>query len=168
MKITKIICALSILLLLIPLGTSCGDKEKASYSNEIDVKTVADKIESCVQLADGYYTTDSDYLDFYFEGANPLVDSYEIRIANVSTNINQFGVFKVKEGSAEAMKTLCEGYLELKMANWLVQADYIESEHPKMVNSEARVFGNYVIYTILSKDDREVVFAEVEDLLAQK
>ncbi len=54
------------------------------------------------------------------------------------------------------------------MENWLVQADYIESEHPKMVNSEARIFGNYVIYTILSKDDRELVFGEVEELLAQK
>ncbi len=106
MKITKILCALTALALLLPLCTSCGDKEKASYRNEIDVKTVADKIESRIQLPDGYYnyTTDSDYLGFYFEGADALVESYEIRIANVSTNINQFGVFKVKEGSAEAMK----------------------------------------------------------------
>lgn len=163
--IKSISIIVSSVLLLLSLA-SCGE-DAAAYRNDLDANAVNDKIEECVPLADGYYTADADYLGFYFEGADALIESYEIKIANVSTNINQFGVFKVKDGQAEAMSALCESYLELKMARWIVQAEYIASEHPKMEDSEVRVFGNYVVYTILTEEDKTTVFAAVKELLKQ-
>ncbi|NLW73820.1 MAG: DUF4358 domain-containing protein [Clostridiales bacterium] len=156
---------ISVILFAVLFLASCG--EKANYRNDLTVKEVMDKIEATVPLADGYYSVDSDYFDYYFEGADALVDSYEIRIANASTNINQFGVFKVKAGQAEAMKTLCQAYISLKMERWVLQADYIAAEHPKMENAEVRVFGNYVVYTMLTKEDKAAVFKAVEELLKQ-
>ncbi|HHT54190.1 MAG TPA: DUF4358 domain-containing protein [Clostridiales bacterium] len=153
------------LILAVILFASCG--KKVSYRDDLTAKEVIDKIEATVPLDDGYYSVDSDYLDFYFEGADALIDSYEIRIANTSTNINQFGVFKVKDGQAEAMQALCRGYLSLKMERWVLQADYIAAEHPKMEDAEVRIFGNYVVYTILTKQDKTAVFKAVEELLKQ-
>ena len=65
------------------------------------------------------------------------------------------------------MQTLCQSYLSLKMERWVLQADYIAAEHPKMEDAEVRVFGNYVVYTILTKQDKTAVFKAVEELLKQ-
>lgn len=156
--------SLTLAVILIISFTACG-KEKPVYRNDLSVTTVCNTAESCVTLANGYDTADSDYLDFYFEGAEELVEGYEIRIAKDNSNINQFGVFKVKDGSAEAMRLLCKTYLDLKMDRWVAQADYIFAEHPKMENAEVRVYGNYVVYTFLTPDDKTAVFNAIDTLL---
>ena len=161
--------ALSLLLLTLPLA-SCGDKNSSSYRNDVTVGAVCDAAEGCVPTADGYYNyaDDSEYLDFNFEGANSLIESYEIRIARASDNINQFGVFKVKDGSANVMKTICQTYIDIMMERWVSQANYIFDEHPKMENAEVRVFGNYVVYTMLLPSDKTAVFNAIDALLKQK
>jgi hypothetical protein len=162
----KIVCILTALVFTLSTLTSCGG-DKTAYKNDVTVGTVCDTIEATVPAADGYYSSDSDYLGFYFEGADLLIDGYDIRFARASTNINEFGVFKANDGQAAALKTLCESYLSLKMDRWVAQADYIESEHPKMENAEVRVYGNYVVYTILTKSDKTAAFTAIDGLLKQ-
>lgn len=151
---------------LVPLASCGGGKE---YRSDLAAGTVCDAAEGCVPAAEGYYSADdADYLDFYFEGAEPLLESYEIRFARAADNINQFGVFKVKPGSAGAMKALCAGYIDTMTERWVAQADYIFDEHPKMENAEVRVFGDYVVYTMLLPADKSAVFGAIEELLKQK
>ncbi len=166
MKFTakKITCILAALVFALTALTSCGG-DKTAYKNDVSVGTVCDTIEATVPATEGYNSADSDYLNFYFEGADALLDGYEIRYAKASTNINEFGVFKVKDGQAAALKTLCESYLSLMLDRWVANADYIESEYPKMSEAQVKIFGNYVVYTILTKSDQTAVFTAVEGLL---
>jgi hypothetical protein len=162
----KIISIFAALVFALSTLTSCGG-DKTTYKNDVAAGTVCDTIEATVPAAEGYYSSDSDYLGFYFEGADALIDGYEIRFAKASTNINEFGVFKAKDGQAAALKTLCESYLSLKLERWVAQADYIESEYPKMSEAQVKIFGNYVVYTILTKSDQTAVFTSVDGLLKQ-
>jgi hypothetical protein len=159
----KTICIFAAFVFALSGLSSCG--EKTSYKNDVPASTVCDAAEACIPTADGYYSADSDYLGFYFDGADVLIEEYGIRFARSSTNINEFGVFKVKDGQAAAMETLCKSYLELKLDRWVAQADYIESEYPKMRDAEVKVYGNYVVYAILTKSDRASVFSAIESLL---
>ena len=142
--------------------TACGG---ADYRDDVSVNTIAATIQEKIPVPDGYYGPDSDYLSFYFEGTEGIVTEYVIQFSATSTNINQFGIFHVKDGEAESMKAICESYIETMNKRWIAQANYIASEHPKMEGAEVRIFGNYVVYTMLTEADKAVAFSAVEDAL---
>lgn len=158
--------ALSLLILSVCLLSlfSCGG---ADYRDDVAVSAIDSAIRAKVPVADGYYAADSDYLEFYFEGADAIVTEYIVAFSATSTNINQFGIFHVKDGEAEAMAAMCESYIVTMKDRWVAQANYIASEHPKMEGAEVRIFGNYVVYAMLTEADKATAFAEVEALLAQ-
>ncbi len=153
------------LLTLLTLFVSCSDK--AAYADDVAVKTIGDKLASLIPAADGYYAADEDYLGFYFEGAADIVDEHIIQFSATSTNINQFGIFHAKDGKAAELKTICDNYIKTMQDRWVAQAGYIASEHPKMENAEARVFGNYVVYVMLTPGDKAAAFSTVEKMLAK-
>lgn len=142
--------------------SACGGTD---YRNDVAVGTIDSAIQSKIPVPDGYYSPDSDYLSFYFEGAESIVDEYVIQMSATSTNINQFGIFRVQDGEAENMKAICDAYIAKSKDRWVAQANYIASEHPKMEGAEVRVFGNYVVYTMLTEADKATAFAAVEDAL---
>ena len=79
-----------------------------------------------------------------------------------------FGFFHVTDGNADSMEALLKDYLTRsyeKNQSWY--DSYIPKEIPKLRDAEVKVFGNYVIYTICSKEDRAAVFSAVADLLKQ-
>ena len=141
---------------------SCGG---ANYRDDVSVNTIAASIQEKIPVPDGYYGPDSDYLSFYFEGAESIATEYVIEFSATSTNINQFGIFHVKDGEAEKMKAICEAYIETMNKRWIAQANYIASEHPKMEGAEVRIFGNYVVYTMLTEADKAIAFDAVESAL---
>lgn len=159
----RLICVLLLALTAITLLASC-DKQ-ASYRDDVKISDISDKLKEKFPTTDGYFSPDSDYLGFYFEGAEDKVEEYIVNRSATSTNINEFGVFRVKSGSAEEMKAICDKYIQTMRERWVAQASYIASEHPKMENAEARVFGNYVVYVMLTAEDKLSAFATVEELL---
>ncbi|MBQ9080778.1 MAG: DUF4358 domain-containing protein [Clostridia bacterium] len=160
--IPRAISALLLAVLALTALTSCGG---ANYRDDVAVSTIDSAIQAKVPVPDGYYAPDSDYLTFYFEGAEAIVNEYVIQMSATSTNINQFGIFHVKDGEAENMKKLCENYIAKSKDRWVAQANYIASEHPKMEGAEVRIFGNYVVYTMLTDTDKALAFEAVEAAL---
>ena len=158
----RLICVFILALITLSCFTACGGGD---WRNDVAVSSISAAIGAKIPVPDGYYSPDSDYLEFYFEGADAIVDEYTIQMSATSTNINQFGIFRVKDGEAENMKAICESYIETSKARWVAQANYIASEHPKMEGAEIRVFGNYVVYTMLTTADKATAFATVEELL---
>ena len=159
----KLACLCFATLMIIPCFSAC--QKKADYRDDVKVADMSSALKDKLPVADGYYAADSDYLGFYFEGAADIVAEYVIEFSATSTNINQFGIFHVKDGTAEQMKTLCDSYIQKMRDRWVAQANYIASEHPKMENAEARVFGNYVVFVMLTAEDKATAFATVEELL---
>ena len=88
--------------------------------------------------------------------------------ATDGNNLDEIGIYQVTDGNANAMKTVLEDYLEDSLArNQSWYESYIPKEIPKLRDAEVKVFGNYVIYAICSKEDRAAVFSAVADLLKQ-
>ncbi len=160
--ILRLICTFLVALTALSCLAACGGGD---WRDDVAVSSLDSAIQAKLPVPDGYYSPDSDYLEFYFEGAADLVSEYTIQISATSTNINQFGIFRVKDGEAENMKKICQTYIETSKNRWVAQANYIASEHPKMEGAEVRVFGNYVVYTMLTADDKATAFATVEELL---
>lgn len=163
-KYIRLTCALLLAVLALTALTACGG---ADYRDDVAVSAIDSALQAKIPVPDGYYAADSDYLSFYFEGAEAIVTEYVVEFSATSTNINQFGIFHVKEGEAETMKALCQSYIETMNKRWVAQANYIASEHPKMEGAEVRVFGNYVVYTMLTAEDKATAFDAVEELLAK-
>lgn len=163
-KYIRLISVLLLAVLSLTAITACGG---ADYLDDVAVSAIDSALQSKIPVPDGYYAADSDYLSFYFEGADAIVAEYVVEFSATSTNINQFGIFHVKDGQAEAMKALCDSYIDTMNKRWVAQANYIASEHPKMEGAEVRIFGNYVVYTMLTAEDKATAFAAVEELLAK-
>ena len=159
--------ALSLVLIAIFSVMSLAACGGADYRDDVAVSAIDSAIQAKLPVPDGYYAPDSDYLEFYFEGAENIVTEYVIQMSATSTNINQFGIFHVKDGEAQNMKAICEAYIAKSKDRWVAQANYIASEHPKMEGAEVRIFGNYVVYTMLTEADKAVAFSAVEDALKQ-
>lgn len=146
--------------------TSVSCNKPGNYRNDLDADAVINSLTVKIPVPDGYYEADDDYVDFYFPASDDIIDDSEIMFARASTNKNQVGVLKAENGRAAELKALCESYIKTMQERWVAQADYTPEEHPKMEGAEVRVFGDYVIYTMLLPADRDAVFAEAEKLLS--
>jgi len=162
MKNIKIISlALAICLLL---GfASCNNQ---SYTNDKTAKEVSEAIKGAIVSDTGYHEADSDYLDFNISGASGLCSDHIVIFSEKDTNIDEFAVLHAKDASdAKALKEMCESYLEKKNAAW--NDDYLPEEAPKLRNAKVYVFGNYVVYLILSDSNVNNAKAAIESVLAQ-
>lgn len=164
-QIARLLCLLILVTAALTCFSSCDSG--VTYRDDVKVSDISTTLKNKFPVADGYYAADSDYLGFYFEGAADKVEAHVIEFSATSTNINQFGIFRVKEGSANDIKALCDSYIQTMRDRWVAQANYIASEHPKMENAEARVFGNYVVYVMLTAEDKQAAFAAVEEMLSE-
>ena len=164
----KTICILTLLMAFaLPLSLiSCHQKEE--YSDSISADRLADEITRAL-ADDGVYLTDDQGLtDSYFT-LPESVSEHTVRYTSDTNNINEFGVYHVTRGGAKELEAmLVEKYLEAAYLNNREWYDsYIPNEASKLRDAEVRTLGNYVVYAILDKKDRDTVFDTVEDILEQ-
>ncbi len=161
-KLTSLLLAALMLLSLV----ACGG---TTYKTDVEASAIADA--AVVNLTEGtiFKTAEEDILSDYF--ATPdYVDSSIVRISSDgSSNLDEFGVFRVTAGKQKDMVSLLEGYLSNsyeKNLEWY--NSYIPEETPKLRDAEVEVFGNYVVYAIMSADSRALLFSSIEDTLTAK
>jgi hypothetical protein len=161
MKITKIISFAMALCLLFSLA-SCSK----GYANDKTSKELAEIIKGAIVSDTGYREADSDYLDFNISCASELCTDYVVVFSEKDTNIEEFAVLRPKDASsAKELKEMCESYLEKANAAW--NDDYLPEEAPKLRNAQTYVFGNYVVYLILSNSNCENAKTAIDAALAQ-
>lgn len=125
-------------------------------------------------LGDGVkYTEVEDeeyYLSDYFTEPE-WVDDSEIYVAvnqaqGSGYNINEVGIFEVEGNHSSDMRQKLRSYLEDSYKNNQSWYDsYMPEETPKLRDAEVKVFGKYVVYAILNKEDRAAFFDAVENEL---
>ncbi len=160
----KLICTLLALTLLLSLA-ACNQKR---YSENTSLETLGNTAIEALALEQDYTVGESGYLDDFF-----LVPSYvtesRILMSSNGNDINEIGIYHVSEGNAEAMKNILNKYLVDSLQayeDWY--NSYIPQELPKLVDAEVKVFGNYVVYAILSETDRTAAFDAIENALLEK
>ena len=138
-----------------------------SYSDTVDTDRLADVGLHALSDSVEYIELDGDYLSDYFAMPEWVTDE-ELRMAKTASNLNQIGIFHVREGHADEMKELLSAYLTQSYADNKAWYDsYIPKETSKLRDAEVRIYGNYAVYAILSANDRALFFNAIEEELKQ-
>lgn len=157
--LSAVLCAL--------LMCSCASKN--AYRNDVPCSAVTNAIEKKLAADGGYVYYGDEELGFIFGEAFSLAKEDSVVYSLVSQNIDEFGIFlSENESDARKLTDICYEYLKEKYENEnAFIASYAPEELPKLKNAEAKRFGNYVAFAILSENDRALFFDKVEEMLRQ-
>ena len=162
MKI-KLICTLLCLVFILSL-CACGGNE---YKNDVTSKSLADAIVEAIAAPQGFTAPDSDFIEFNMEGATALCEDYCIMLSSMNINYNEFGVLRAKnEADAEKLAEICQTYIDLKKEG--ANPHYLPNEYPKIENARVKVYGCYVVYTVLSDADTKTVDKLISEELTKE
>ncbi len=162
MKIRILACLFAILTLF---GTAaCADKD--DFRDDLTALQLAESIRSAIPEESGWVMDDSGFTEEYFSLPDSVTE-HTVYYAKDTNNIDEFGIYHITEGGTREIEAMVmEKYLEasyLKNREWY--DSYIPTETPKLRNAEVRTFGNYVVYAIMSEENKEKLFDTVEDRL---
>ena len=165
MTAKKLIALALACLLTLPL-TACS--KTIAYRDDVSTAAISESITAKIPVDGGYDFSDADFLTYYFEG-NTAIDDFVIAASSASSDVNEFGILHVNdiEQIAEVDK-MAQVYLSNQrdfLSTFL--NTYNAEEMAKLESMQVRVFGNYVVYTILSEADTEMVMSAVESLLTK-
>lgn len=155
-KFTRTVSFLLALLMLAAMLTACGSSAK-----NVPVADVVGAVGNAIGKTD-LADPGENYLKGYMKKSAAEVGEYAIRKNVVGTNIDEFGVFKAGTMKADELKAMVEAYLKVLQDSWM---NYQPEEEPKLRGAEVKIVGDYVMYAILSDDDRAAAFGAFEDAL---
>lgn len=155
----KILClTFTLLILALPL-TACAK----SYADDISAEVLSNAIViNLTGTIPDYSLADEGYLDDYITLPDYVTDQ-RICFSTEGNNLDEFGVFHVTEGNAEDLADKLESYLKTSYEqnkDWY--DSYMPEETPKLRDAGVKVFGNYVVYVILSEADCNAAFDAIE------
>ena len=144
---------------------SCSEKEPSLSADDI-----SKKIESAVELDEGYHSVNEKYFDYYFKYNGDSIRSdtneFVIRVSNSQSSENEFGVIKATSGKAQSVENACREYLDERKNAYLdAKASYSPDEYEKYANAKVIRVGNTVIYFILSESDAKKAESAISDLI---
>ena len=158
----KVVSILS-LLLFIFIFPSCTHQ-----SLEISKEEIAEAVKSSVPLDDGYYQASEQYFKYYFkdDSGNALVVSdWDIYRSNSQSSENEFGIIIAADGDVNKVKSACENYIKTQRESYLeAKAAYSPEEYEKYRDAKIEVYGNTVVYFIMTKEDSELSIEKIEAL----
>ena len=145
---------------------SCNQEE---YKKEIDATKVATELSQTTPTESKWINEDQAFIGEYIE-IDEYVKESQIFYAQNTNDLDEFGIFEVEEGKAqEVQKRLLSGYLKKRYdENLEWYNSYMPTQTPKLRDAEVRVYGNCVVYAVLSKETRKTFFDECEKLLKNK
>ena len=166
MTAKRITATVLVLILLFTLA-ACGNKGNA-YRDDVSVKALSDTVEAKIPVSGGYIFSEADFLTYYFNG-NTAIDAFAIASSAESSDVNEYGILHVNDpAQVQAVAEMAEVYLsnQRDFLSTFVNT-YNAAEMAKLEAMRVEVYGNYVVFTILSEADTATVFAAVEDALKQ-
>ena len=110
----------------------------------------------------------SDWLADYVSLPDGMFD-YEICFSSDGSNINEFGIWHVRQDQVAVTEAALRTYLsESLRKNREFYNSYIPEETVKLEKAEVKVFGNYVCYAILNEHDKNIFFSTIQEELQEK
>ncbi|MDY5940046.1 MAG: DUF4358 domain-containing protein [Eubacteriales bacterium] len=141
---------------------SCGGAK--TYRSDVPVDSLAAAGEACIALRSNLSDATEEFLDFYLEIDTALCNGFKVRRPSGSSAIDEYGIFSAKSAEdAETIRGALNKYLKGRVDAW--DTRYDQSEKPKVDGAKTTVYGNYVIYTILSSSEQTAFLSAVEELL---
>lgn len=146
MRKTAFVTALALILCLIL--SACGSQTAA----EPEMSEVVAAVEAAVPT-DGMVEFDANYLKNVFKLSEEKYADCYVMSTNVGTSIDEFGIFKgADEAQTAELKSAVEAYLQFRLDSWM--PEYLPEEFPKLQGAKLWTEGNYVMYAILSDEEK--------------
>ena len=163
MKTTKTITLLLALIMTFSLLAACGDKGGEIRDDVLTADIVNDAI-TAVGGGDNFVDAGADYIKYSLNLAEDSYAECAVRLNSEGIAIDEIGVFKGADAEmTAAIKTAVDNYINARIESWM--PEYRPEEFPKLENAEVKVLGNYVMYSIMSDEDKETVFNAFETAL---
>lgn len=159
----KAIAFLCLVAVFVCALSSCGSNE---YRDDVSCESLTDAIREAAPCESGYSQFDADELEYLF-GALPLCSEKSVIYSTENTDINEIGVFRTEnpDAASEVRDSVLAYIAEMQEDQISFIASYAPAEVPKLEGAEVRVMGNYVIYAVLSKSERNAAFDAAEKIL---
>lgn len=153
---------LTAVLLALP---SCKENTPPAYRNDktsMEIYTaVAEVISTDAPLA----AVDTDYIRYRMMLDTTIMEDYAIYMQNTGTSLDEIGIIKAAGEDTAAVENAVKDYLTQRNEEWTGM--YLVEEYPKLRDAEYRIFGRYVVYGILSTDDKAALFDAVSAALTE-
>ncbi len=130
----------------------------SSYRSDVAVSDLSSAVLGAVSTQGGFTATDADYVSLEFTTPDVITDNVQewtICVSTSSQTVDEFGIFRVKEGGdVNAVKAEVEKYAQALQVELEVFLEmYDPAEKTKLENAQVFVFGNYVVFTMLTDAD---------------
>lgn len=167
MKAIRIL-SLTLALLLTFSLIACG--QTVHYRDDVSVDDLSATVSALIPTEGGYDMSGEDFLKYYFDFEHDhTIDGYAIAASSASSNVNEYGILHVSD--IEQVSTVAE-LAEVYLSN---QRDFLSTflntynaeEMAKLEQMQVQVFGNYIVYTILSESDTQAVMDAVKAKLTE-
>lgn len=136
------------LALLVCTLCACGQKTV----KEPDMQTVSEKVAASFEAGDLSPIPDT-YVESIMGITADGYKSFDAHISAIGIVIDEYGIFLANDADqADELKAALDKYIEYRRDAWM--DEYLPDEKYKLDNAEVWKQGNFVMYAILSDDDR--------------
>ena len=154
----SLLCAVALICTL----AACGGGT-SKVRDDVSAKDVSAAV-AAVLTKDSLVTAPDSYISGSMKMDMSGYKGYDVKINSKGVNIDEYGVFQGKDATQTAeIKKAVEDYVQRYKDRWV--PEYMPGERPKLDSSEVKVEGNYVMYAILSDDDKAAAFGAFEKAL---
>lgn len=141
----------------------CGKPTPRNYLNDLSAAELADLADDA--LSEDFRTADADYLSDYVTLPQAGY-TLSVRICGSGDRIDEYGILHSDIGTEEAARLLRIYLARSYEENRSFYDSYIPTETPKLRDAEVRIYGDYVVYAILSPEEKNTFFNRVEQCLS--
>ena len=153
---------LTAVLLALPSSKENTPPSNRSDKTSMEVYTAVAEVGSTDAPLDA---VDTDYIRYRMMLDTTIMEDYAIYMQNTGTSLDEIGVIKAVGDDTVAVEKAVKDYLTQRNEEWTGM--YLVEEYPKLRDAEYRIFGRYVVYGILSTDDKAALFDAVSDALTE-
>ena len=151
---------------------ACMISACSSVRDDVAVKDISTAVLGKVSTQGGFTAADTDYVSLEFAQPGVIdsnVSEWIICASTSSQTVDEFGIFHVKQGGdVSAVKNEVQAYVQSMQVKLEVYLDmYDPAEKTKLENAQVTVFGNYVVYTMLSDADTTACTSAISDALSE-
>ena len=166
---TKRILSLALALLLTFSLAACG--KTVAYRDDVSVDELSAIVSALIPTEGGYDMSGEDFLKYYFDfDHRHTIDGYAIAASAASSDVNEYGILHLSDPEqVSTVDELAQVYVENQrdfLSTFL--NTYNAAEMAKLEQMQVHVFGNYVVYTILSEADTQAVMNAIEEKLTKQ
>lgn len=159
---------ISLILLILTLVLCAGcvrTLDSNQYKDSIPTTELASNVSYQLSAATLITKADEDYIRYSMQLNESVMKECTIFIQNAGASLDEFGIIKAADGNTAALEETIKNYLTRRNDEWTGM--YLVEEYPKLRDAEYKVFGNYLVYGILSDADKTVLFNSVEKSLTE-